>query len=174
MLGVVVVDMVHDFVDGRFGSERARRCVDTIGKLLEFAHRKKWTVVFTRDVHLPGDEEFRVWGEHCLRGSKASELVFTPANGDFVIEKMRYDAFYQSPLDMILKCEGVEKVILVGVSTDICVQHTASGAFFRGYEIAICSDCTESIDDESKNRALEYMHRVYGAEIIGLKEVLEW
>lgn len=171
MIAVLIIDMVHEFVDGKFGSERAKKCAEKIERLLHIAREKGWKIVFTRDVHPPGDKEFRVWGEHCLKGDKGSELFLTPTEEDFVIDKMRYDAFYNSNLDTLLRNLNVRKIIIAGISTDVCVQHTASGAFFRGYDISICSDCTESIDEKKKDFALDYMRRIYGAEVINLEEV---
>jgi len=174
MIAVIVVDMVKEFVTGKFGSERAVKCAKNIEKLIKIAREKGWQVIFTKDVHLPGDFEFRVWGEHCIAGTEGTELVFETKPEDIIIEKMRYDAFFNTPLDTILRNLGVKKIILAGISTDICVQHTAAGAFYRNYEIAICEECTESIDEETKQQALEYMKRVYGAKVIKLEEVSEW
>ena len=174
MIAVVIVDMVKEFVTGKFGSERARKCAEYVEELISIAREKNWPIIFTKDIHMKGDFEFRVWGEHCVRGEESTEIVFGIQDKDFVVEKMRYDAFFNTPLDTILRNMGIRKIILAGISTDVCVQHTAAGAFYRNYEIAVCKECTESIDDHTKNNALEYMKKVYGAEIVSLEDVKKW
>ncbi|MEF8879369.1 MAG: isochorismatase family cysteine hydrolase [Candidatus Thermoplasmatota archaeon] len=173
-IGLIVVDLVHDFVDGKFGSDRAERCVENITKLVDIAHKKNWPVVFTRDTHIPGDQEFKVWGKHSVEGEESSELIKQPSEKDFVVKKMRYDAFFESPLDTILRTKNIDKVIIAGISTDICVQHTCSGAFYRNYDIVICEECTEAIDEKSKQNALGYIEKMYGADRVSLEEIKKW
>lgn len=174
MIGVIIVDVVHDFTHGKFGNQRTQNCVKKIEKLLKISHQKNWPVILTKDTHMPGDKEFEIWGEHSLKGSKGAKLAIKPEEKDIVISTMRYDTFYQTPLETILKTKEVEKIILAGISTDICVQHTAAGAFFRNYDTFICKECTGSIDKKSKNQALEYMNKMYGTKIISLEEIKEW
>ena len=58
-----------------------------------------------------------------------------------------YSAFQGTDLDLILRGLKVETVILTGVVTDICIQHTAADAFFRGYKShSSPKDCVEAVD----------------------------
>lgn len=173
-IAVLVIDMIEEFVRGKFGSERAKICAKNIDKLIGIARKKGWLIVFTRDVHTPIDFEFRVWGEHSLINDESSKLIFDPCSSDIVIEKMRYDAFFNTTLDTVLRNYQIRKLILSGISTDICVLHTAAGAFFRNYEIYVCRECTESIDESTKEYAIKYMERVYGAKTISLEDIERW
>ena len=168
MRAVLVVDMINEFVKGKFGSERARSIVPNIAALLEGARSRGWPVFYLRDSHREGDPELRVWGPHAMAGTRASEVVdeLSPREGDAVIEKRWYDGFLETDLGERLRGLGVEEVVIVGISTDICVMHTAWGAFTRGLRILVPEDCTESISEENKRWALEYMKTVYGAEVV--------
>jgi nicotinamidase-related amidase len=64
-------------------------------------------------------------------------------------------------------------LILTGVSTDICVQHTAADGLFYGYDIIIVSDCTAAIEPEVHEKALKYMEKVYGAKILDSAAVIK-
>lgn len=173
-IAVLIIDMVEEFVSGRFGSDRARRCAESIEKLIEIARKKGWMIIFTVDKHTSQDFEFRVWGRHCVRDEPSTKLVFHQTSSDIVIEKMRYDAFFNTPLDTILRNYDIESIVLAGISTDICVLHTAAGAFFRNYEIFVCRECTEAIDESTKEWAIKYMERVYGAKIVSLEDLEKW
>ncbi len=165
---VLVVDMINEFVKGKFGSERARSIVPNIAALLEGARERGWPVVYLRDSHREGDLELRVWGPHAMAGTWGSEIVeeLAPRDGDLVLEKRWYDGFLETGLGERLSSMGVEEVVIVGISTDICVLHTAWGAFTRGLMILVPEDCTESISEENKRWALDYMRTVYGAEVV--------
>ena len=58
-------------------------------------------VVFSQDIHDPGDPEFEIWPEHALRGTWGWEMIdeLTPRPGELVVQKVRYDAFYGTELD---------------------------------------------------------------------------
>lgn len=46
--------------------------------------------------------------------------------------KRRYSAFFATDLDLTLREMGVDTLIITGLVTNICIQHTAADAFFRG------------------------------------------
>jgi len=57
--------------------------------------------------------------------------------------------------------------------TEICIQNSAAGAFFRGYEIAVPEDCVASPDDSVHRASLKYMQRVYGANVTNSNELIK-
>jgi nicotinamidase-related amidase len=172
---VLVIDVIHDFVYGRFGSERAASILPRLGRLLDHARGGGVPVVYLTDAHLPaGDAEFEVWGEHAVEGSEGAETVgeVRPVEGDFRILKRRYSCFYATGLDALLRELGVDTVVLTGLVTDICVQHTAADAFFRGYKVLIPRDCVEAASDEAQEGSLGYMEQMYRAEITSSGELM--
>jgi nicotinamidase-related amidase len=167
MKALIIVDMIHDFVDGKFGSKGAQEIIPQIKKLINWARLNKTPIIYLKDSHTPGDPELRVWGEHAMKGTWGSEIVedLKPEKHDIVIPKKTYSGFFNTHLDSILRELEVSEVILTGVSTNICVQHTAADAFFRGYLVTVVSDATAAIDPSTHKNALDYMKLVYGADI---------
>ncbi|MHB8360842.1 MAG: cysteine hydrolase family protein, partial [Thermoplasmataceae archaeon] len=111
----IAVDLVNDFITGKFGSERAEKIVSMAS---EFLHgRNNEIVVFTIDSHIKNDPEFRIWGEHCLDGEIGSQLHESLQDiQGHRIKKRHYDAFYDSDLDGYLRAMNVKNVFIFGIS----------------------------------------------------------
>ena len=173
---IIVIDMLNDFVTGALKVERAARIIPNIKRLLEHFRGRGVPIIYANDSHLPEvDQEFRIWPPHAVRGTEGAKVIeeLQPAKQDYVIQKRRYSAFYQTDLDLLLHELGVDTLILVGLVTDVCIQHTAADAFFRGYRIIIPEDCVETLTEEAQRRALEYLKRIYGCEITTSSKLME-
>ncbi|UCB61519.1 MAG: cysteine hydrolase [Candidatus Bathyarchaeota archaeon] len=173
---VIVIDMINDFVAGIFKNERAKNIIPSIKQLLNFAHNDKIPVIYANDAHLPNvDTEFDVWGQHAVVGTWGAQIVeeLRPERGDFVLQKRRYSAFQGTDLDQLLRELKVDTLVLTGVITDICVQHTAADAFFKGYKIIVPEDCVETANEQTQKAALGYLKRVYGSKITRANEIVK-
>ena len=171
---LLIIDMLEVFVRGRLRAEGAEEIIPVIARLREAFHAKKLPVIYANDAHYPFDFEVRHWGPHAIRGSEEAKVVeeLSPAPDDLVVTKRRYDAFFATDLDILLRELGVDTLVLTGVATDICVLHTAAGGFFRGYRLIVVEDGTAGVTRDSHRWALDYMRRVYGAEVRKSDEVL--
>ena len=89
------------------------------------------------------------WGAAPAEGLEAQE-------GDYVVEKMRMNGFYDTKLDILLRGLGVEKVVISGAWTNMSIEHTARHAADAGYEVVVCSDGTSTVDDEWQQVGLNY------------------
>ena len=171
---VVVVDMINDFVTGVFKSERAVKIIPNVKRLLDFARREKISIIYASDAHLPNvDKEFGVWPPHAVAGTWGAQVVdeLRPKKGDYTIQKRKYSAFQGTDLDQILRELKVDTLIIVGLVTDICIQHTAADAFFREYRIIVPEDCVEASSAQIQRVAIDYLKKVYGSEITSLNEL---
>lgn len=165
---VLIIDVINDFVSGVLGSERASAIVPKIRDLLERARKSGLPLIYITDSHLAeADREFDLWPAHAVEGTWGAQVVeeIKPEEGDHRLLKRRYSCFYATGLDALLRDLGVGTVILTGLVTNICVQHTAADAFFRGYRVIVPRDCVEAPTDEAQRSSLSYMEEMYKAEI---------
>lgn len=172
---LIIVDMVVDFVTGKFGNPYAQGIVPNIRLLIDKAHEKNIPVIYLRDAHTEEDKELSLWGKHAMEGDKGSEIIpeLSPQEGDYVIKKKVYSGFYKTNLEEVLRNLNVDTVILTGTSTHICVLHNSADAFFRGFEVIVVSDATASFVPEEHERALKYMKDIHNAKIYTTQELLE-
>ncbi len=68
---------------------------------------------------------------------------------EVVIRKPSYGAFYDTPLDTVLRNLGRDTVIVTGTLTNYCCGTTARQAYERGYQVVFGADVTAT-DDESR------------------------
>lgn len=171
---VLVIDMLKDFLTGSLKCDRCLKIVPNIKKLIEEARKRDIPVIYICDSHLPSDKELELWGPHAMSGSEGSRVIdeLAPKEGDIVIRKRRYSGFYGTDLDLALRELNINTLILTGIHTHICIQHTAADAFFRAYKIIIPKNCTEALTEEDYKRGLDYCEKMYKAEILDLDSLL--
>jgi nicotinamidase-related amidase len=87
------------------------------------------------------------------------ELV--PQPGDAFVVKPRYSAFDLTPLELVLK--DVDRLLLVGLATEMCVTQTAIDARERGFKVTVITSACASVDREMEDVALRYLESVTGS-----------
>ena len=171
---ILVIDMLKEFVYGRLGFEEARKIVPNILKLIKTARSGNLPIIYVCDSHEKGDFQLTVWGQHAMKGTPDAEIIdeLKPKLGEFKIEKKTYSGFYRTELEKKLKELNVDTLVLTGVHTHICVQHTAADAFFRGFNIVIPTECVAGMPHEAHENSLKYMEKIYNAKIVSLDKLL--
>lgn len=86
-----------------------------------------------------------------------------PTANDVVIRKNRYDAFYQTNLDLHLSTNDVSHVLVAGVTTNVCVMSTIHGAYNRDYRVTLLADCAASNEPELHDSTLTNVASHFGS-----------
>jgi nicotinamidase-related amidase len=166
--------MIKEFITGKLGNTRTQSVVPNIVKILDLAREQSIPIIYVTDSHTPSiDNEFKVWGPHAEANSEGAEIIpeLTPKKGDVHLKKRRYSAFFETGLNALLHELKIDTLILIGVLTNICVQHSAADAYYRDYKIIILEDCVNALSDEEQKTSLGYMKRMYNAEITTLENL---
>jgi nicotinamidase-related amidase len=147
---LVVVDMQNDFVreGGSLRVPDAEATIPAISGLLDLARAHGMRVVYSQDTHRDGDPEWQIWPEHAREGGWGWQLVaeLAPAEDETVLRKVRYDAFYGTPLDHLLRVWGVNTLVICGTVANICVHYTAASAALRWYNVVIPRDAISALE----------------------------
>ena len=87
--------------------------------------------------------------------------ALVPAEGDFDIVKHRVSPFYGTSLQPICRAQGVERLVMCGVSTNGVVHSGAREAHDRDYEVVVLEDCCAGVTPDEHSQAIACMGR-YG------------
>lgn len=99
---------------------------------------------------------------YTVKGAPGSEIVpeLHPLASDLIVKKYRSSAFWGTNLDMLLRSNGIESVVMTGCTTEGCVESTARDGLFNDYYVVIPEDCVASDDREQHEASLFLMrHR---------------
>ena len=177
---LIVVDYSNDFIatDGKLTCGHPGQSIEEyIKSRLEAYHAAQQDIIFTMDLHYEEDiyhPETHLFPPHNLAGTHGRELYGTI--GDFYkqhqdqkhihyLDKRRYDSFYGTPLDSLLRERHIDTIEIVGVCTDICILHTAISAYNLGYNIHIPAKGVASFNPAGHAWALQHFKNTLGAEV---------
>jgi len=123
------------------------------------------------------DMELRPWGDrkpstrpNISHGSEAAEVaaIVAPVEGDMLIPKHRWSSFFQTHLELQLRCRGIKTIVIAGGSSDVGIVSTVFAARDLDFGIVVVRDCCYSHRDGNNdflmNRIFPRMSRVLTAE----------
>ncbi len=87
--------------------------------------------------------------------STAIHADVAPEENEVVIVKRRVGAFSFTELDLVLRAQGIETLILTGVTTSGVVLSTVGQAFDLDYRLVIARDCCADPDHDTNLFLLE-------------------
>jgi len=71
-----------------------------------------------------------------------------PSDSDLVVTKTRVGAFSGTDLDLLLRAQGIDTLILFGIATSGVVLSTALQAADLDYRVVILKDCCADLDPD--------------------------
>lgn len=98
-------------------------------------------------------------------GHWGSELhaALDVAPTDCIVTKRHYDGFFNSELGQVLqKLPDVRTMVVMGVTSDVCVMFTSQEAFQRGYDVIVPEHCVDSYEADRHAAALKVLNRTIG------------
>lgn len=165
---VIVVDMQNDFCheDGAYHRNDPqtfqvggiKQMIPRLQFFLSEMRKKEVPIVFCKYLI---DDEARDAGiyvkarpfilkEGLRRNSWGGEIVdgLKSKKNDFIIEKSRFTAFYNTNMEIVLKSLKAETLFFTGVATNVCVESSIRDAFFRDYQCVLVEDCCKAWNEE--------------------------
>ena len=177
---LLIIDMQCDFLEpGGFGEtlgndvSRLRSAIEPNRRLLAEWRSAGLLVLHTREGHRPDLSDLPLakkvrghgkitigdsgpMGRILVRGEPGHDIIpeLYPLAEEPVIDKPGKGAFFATDLHAILQNRGIKKLIVTGVTTEVCVNTTVREANDRGYDCLVPSDCVASYFPEFQQAGL--------------------
>lgn len=173
---LILVDVINDF-EFEGAEELFNNTIAVANRIADLKKRARQAgipVIYVNDNFGKWQSDLRKLLDHCLedgvRGKAIVELL-KPDEDDYFVLKPKHSAFYSTTLDVLLDYLKTKRLILAGISGNICVWFTANDAFMRDFDLVIPSDCVASASKEENDYALEQMAKVLKADIKPSKDI---
>jgi ureidoacrylate peracid hydrolase len=176
---LIVIDVQNDFcakggyydktgADLSFSAPAVERMI----QLIDSARAAGVRVIFARShydpVYVSETQKARQrrvgWDmPYCRQGTWGADFYrVVPAPDETIVTKHRYDAFYGTNLEVVLRSNKVQNLILTGVATNVCVESTMRSAYFRDFEVVVVEDCCAARNVSAHEASLENVRKHFG------------
>jgi nicotinamidase-related amidase len=166
---LVLVDVVQRFEhadgDKLLASYRERHA-----GMQEILARARWAgvpIVFVNDADGRWDSDAPGLVRRAIDEGRGGDLVaaIAPREGDRFVLKPRYSIFDHTPLVILLRELEIERILLAGAATEMCVIQSAIDARELDFKVSIVADAYATVDEEMERLTFEYAERVVGARV---------
>ncbi|MFF8593963.1 cysteine hydrolase family protein [Streptomyces sp. NPDC015220] len=171
---LIVIDMIntYDHKDAELLLPSVRTVVPVLTDLLHRARDRGVPVVYVNDNFGEWRSHHGELLDHALAGPHASlvDPVKPDADSLFVL-KARHSVFFETPLDYLLRQQGVQRLVLCGQVTEQCVLYSALDAHIRHFEVIVPTDAVAHIHEDLAQAALRMMERNMSARLCEGREL---
>jgi len=142
--------------------------IENIQNLIHNARQNNIEIIYVQpDAALMGEGDWEIYHK------------ITPEPTERVFDKIHCSAFKETDLHCYLQDKGIKSIILVGISTELCIDTTCRVAFEYGYSVIIPESTTTTYDNEFfSGEALVnfYEKKIWNnrfAKVIPVSEIIE-
>lgn len=176
---LLLVDVINSFFEPGHPNHYpdVEKVLEPMRQLRAAARTSSAIVVHAVERHRPEfhDFEWRKLPIHHLADAHDADYFedFRPEGAnETAVFKRRFSAFFATDLALFLTEQKVERVIISGVKTNVCIRATAQDAFANGFEPVVVREATNSNRPHLAEASLEDIDRYMG-RVVGLAEGLE-
>ncbi len=152
----------------------AQRVAPQIAALKARARQVGIPCVYVNDNFGRWRSNFSEITKYCMRPeSRGRHLVelLLPHEEDYFVLKPKHSGFYQTPLELLLKHFGTERLILAGLSSNSCILFTANDAYMRDLGLIIPEDGIAACNREEHCYALHHVKCMLKADTSPLAQI---
>ena len=178
---LLVIDVQNDFClpDGHFGrhgrdmSLTTERLPTMVGTVQAAQAAGIFTVLVRQETLPEGRSDSAAWLRFKTRDGKTSDYTLPGTWGwrfvdgieagprDAVVTKYRPDAFLNTNLEALLRANGVETAVILGTTTEGCVESTVRGASYRDFYTVLVEDAVATSDRALHEGSMRLMKARY-------------
>lgn len=163
--GLVVIDVQNAFNDPQWGRRNNPGAEGNIAKLLNGWRQRGLPVFHVRHASASPTGRFRK-GEHSFEFKPEA----MPHHGEPVYTKSVNSAFIGTSLESDLREQKIDKVVIVGLTTNHCVSTTARMSGNFGFQTFVVEDATATFERPALDGSLRSPEEVHQSALSDLRE----
>ena len=173
---LLLVDVVNhfQFPDGDAILNHALQIALRLALLKKKARDAKIPVIYVNDNFGQWRSDTGKLLAYCMRrdspGKRFVEAI-QPDEHDYCVLKPMHSAFFQTPLDLLLRHLGASSIILAGIATNSCILCTAHDAKMRDFKLTVISDCCVARSTHEHREAIDNIRQMAGARVVTLSSL---
>ncbi len=177
---LILVDAINSFFKPGFPNyyDTVVEVIPAMQALLDAARKSGAVIVHAVERHRPepfDDFEWRKLPVHHLEDAEDQAFFegFRPQlPNETIVTKRRFSAFFATDLALFLAEQRIDRVVIAGVKTNVCIRATAQDAFANGFEPIVPREATNSNRPHLAQASLEDIDRYMG-RVVPLQEALD-
>ncbi len=153
-------------------------CIRKSRRVLDVFRKKGLPVIQIKECHRPdmvdfGRELDGSEGIHCIENLPENDYAALtyPIQGEYLISKRRYSAFFGTDLEILLKGLHVDTLYMIGGLTDVCIHYTAVDAHQNDYHIRVVTDAVAGSSKEAGESALQAIRYLQRDALVTTAEI---
>lgn len=172
---VLLVDVVNhlEFPDGDAILKNALQIAPGLARLKKRARASNIPAVYVNDNFGQWKSDAGKMLAYCLRvdcAGKPFVEVIQPDEQDYCVLKPMPSAFFQTPLELLLRHLGTSSIILAGIATNSCILSTAHDARMCDFKVTVVADCCAARSAREHHEAIEN-REMAGARVVTLSSL---
>ncbi len=130
--GLVVIDMQVGLFEGEPPCHDTAGVVGRVNTLASAVRTRGGSVIFIQHEN----------DKSCVPGARLWQLLPTLDHRpeDVYVGKTACDCFYRSDLEKLLRERGIDRLLMTGCATELCVDTTIRVAASKDYEVVVVAD----------------------------------
>ncbi|AUT74487.1 cysteine hydrolase family protein [Paraburkholderia hospita] len=190
---LVLIDVLNDFLadDGKLHASIAPMLDKTgfvahVAQLLEGARAAGVKIIFAphgTDEHSFDDikhvhprMQWALANEVLRKGTYGADFYapLRPREGEIVVSHHRmFDSFIGTDLEAQLRANGIEKVVLAGLTSQTCIEGTGRHALEAGFHVTFITDAVADFTEAAHEAALSISYPTFGHDAMTVAEFLD-
>jgi nicotinamidase-related amidase len=168
---LLLVDVINhfEFPDGERVLRNALPIAPRLAKLKRRAKRAGIPVIYVNDNFGQWRSDAARLVEYCIRDEARSKPFveqIRPEPDDYLVLKPMHSAFFQTPIEVLLRYLGASSLILAGLATNSCIVCTAHDANMRDFELFVPSDCCAARTRQEHEEAIRHIGGIRSARVM--------
>ncbi|MCC0630984.1 MULTISPECIES: cysteine hydrolase family protein [unclassified Clostridioides] len=163
-IALILIDIQNDyFKNGKCELFNTEKTAENAKKILTLFRKNNLPIIHVQHISMSSTTSFFLPDTY---GSKINKIVF-PLKNEEIIIKHTPDSFFKTCLQSCLEEKNIDKLVICGMMSHMCIDTSVRTAKKLGYDITLISDActTKNLFWDDKEISAETVHQVFMASL---------